>query len=198
MFEINLLDGYDASKPVGTDAMQHPRLSRPHLPAIGLMVLVSTAIGWIGLHHVRAHSISQKWEVRRAVAESEAFTLARQLESQEGLEAARDSLITRLDLLQSLDESRAFWPDLWFTLASALPDGAWMVRFEQVAPPPGVRLILQGQAWGYGYVTSFMEQLAERHRVRLLRVDGVEGQAAEHGPRDIVHQFDIELEGGLR
>jgi Tfp pilus assembly protein PilN len=199
MFEFNLLPDGEGAPRIPTPPVARPRFGVAVSPrGIAVVALVSVITGWILLHHLRAQSVLAVWEERWTAADHAARGSAAQIEVQEELELARDSLIARLDRLQTLEEGRAFWPAIWLDIAMAVPKAVWVVRFEQVAPAPEFRLVLEGRSLDYDGITTFMEQLSRLpalHHVRLVRVEGRSTTAQDGLLEDDIHHFDIEMEG---
>jgi Tfp pilus assembly protein PilN len=197
MFEFNLLSDSQTPPPSPVPTRNRSRIRVS--PSRIFVAAVSAAVfAWILIHHIRADRVMAGWEARRVAAEQAARASSSNLEAQEALEAARDALVTRLDRLQTLDEDRIVWAELWLDLATALPDAVWMVRMEQRVPGPGIRLRLQGSSLDHEGVTNFVTELDQVPRLtrhRLIRVEGTPAMGPSFSGSGTIYHFEIELEG---
>lgn len=146
MIEINLLPG-SARKSKGrksglsfgavvSDAKN--RVRDPYmLTAVGCVLVAGAAIG--GLHvtqTARAATVAEREE--RAVADSTRF--ASVLLQRNRAIAKRDSVLSQLRVIRSIDENRFIWPHIMDEASRAMPPYTWLksilVSTPQVAPQP--------------------------------------------------------------
>lgn len=199
MIEVNLLPGgkkrSKARKglPVGLPALKGFPTDRWVQVAIGLGTVAILSMGWL-FFGLRSEEEEVRVAVDEAVQDSARFAdLIRQVD---GLIARRDSIITRVDIIQRIDQGRYVWPHLMDELARALPDYTWLTEFVEVGGGlDGVRVELQGRAGNPFALAVFMEQIEASPYMRGVRlIQSEQAVEASGGLNRIVYAFRIEFE----
>jgi Tfp pilus assembly protein PilN len=160
----------------------------------GALALVAVlAIGWLFLG-VAGQAEELGVEVEAAQRDSARF--ADVIRRSETLQARRDTIALRVAALQDIDGTRYVWPHLMDELGRAIPPGIWLLRFEQMSPPPGLTFRVEGRATNYFALTNFMEALEASpfmRGVRLQQSDQVMVDIAGAGSQ-AVYQFELNME----
>lgn len=198
MIEVNLLPG-------GRKRKRSKRSLSFSLPSIGgfagadrwvvgagtLVVVSLLSIGWLFLS-VAGEAEELEVSIEEAVRDS--ARLAEVIERAEGLQARRDSIAQRVDIIQQIDGNRYVWPHILDEVARALSDYTWLDRLEQVTTGDPLVVRIEGRAGTIFALTSFMEALeasAFLRRTELISTDQLTA-SQENGRR--VYEFTLEAE----
>ena len=113
----------------------------------------------------------------------------------EGLLARRDSIIQRVEIIQSIDEGRYVWPHVLDEVARALPDYTWLTGIIQSGPPPNLQASVTGQAGNNFAVAEFMTRLTESPFVQSVDLVSSSQAVAEAGTgaQQLVYDFALEV-----
>lgn len=139
MIEINLLPraGRKAGRRAGgfrlgalTDGVTQ-RVRDPYLAgAIVTLVLSGLAIGGLQLRTTaRATTLAE--QERQAVQDSTRYTAI--LKEKRAAEAQRDSIVTQLEIIRSIDHDRYVWPHIMEEVSRALPAYTWLTSLNQTS-----------------------------------------------------------------
>lgn len=198
MIEVNLLPG-------GRKRKRSKRSLSFSLPSIGgfagadrwvvgagtLVVVSLLSIGWLFLS---VADEAEELEVGIEEAVRDSARLAEVIERAEGLQARRDSIAQRVDIIQQIDGNRYVWPHILDEVARALSDYTWLDRLEQVTTGDPLVVRIEGRAGTIFALTSFMEALeasAFLRRTELISTDQLTA-SQENGRR--VYEFTLEAE----
>ncbi len=117
--------------------------------------------GLLGLALLHAGTLDQKQlvEARLAQALGDSTELAELISASERLRAGRDSVATRIGIIQELDRGRYVWPHILDEVAVAVPDHAWLTRVAQRGEADGIHVEIEGRAGNTFALTRFMSRL---------------------------------------
>ncbi len=108
---------------------------------------------------------------RMEVALRDSVRLAVTIENTRLLEAHRDSIASRVDLVLELDAQRYVWPHLMDEVAGALPREAWLTRLAHASSAEdAIRLRIEGTARGNLALTRFWHAMEGSPFMRDVRL----------------------------
>lgn len=99
----------------------------------GAVVSLVAAVAVIGFMHLQhMNQVTELTEVEQeAVQDSTRYAAI--LKEKYAAEAQRDSILTQLDIIRSIDNDRFVWPHLMEEVSRALPAYTWMVSMQQTS-----------------------------------------------------------------
>lgn len=165
MIEVNLLPGGRKSTGGGGGfKLSLPKFGGGSLPKGDPWVLGSGAIALVALLGVFWMFSQISGEIDRLegveqAALADSVRLAGILERTERLQARRDSIAQRVQVIQQIDGARYVWPHLMDEVARALPDFTWLSRLDQLSPGSLPTFRIEGRAGTIFALTTFMENL---------------------------------------
>ena len=139
MIEINLSPRANAKggRRAGPDisaalAGLRSRVSDPYLTAaVGSILLAILAVG--GLHWRHTSRVNSFTEAeQQAVQDSTRYAAI--LKEQYAARAQRDSIMTQLDIIKSIDDERFIWPHILEEVSRSLPAYTWLTSVSQTSP----------------------------------------------------------------
>lgn len=122
---------------------------------------------------------------RNEFLKSEIRILDSKLETIKGLEAKKQSLLDRMNVIQELQGSRPEAVHLFEELVITIPDGIWLTRITQ----SGRQLSIEGTTESNARVSAYMRNLDESKWLRSPQLVTIE-KGAEGGNSD----FKLSLE----
>jgi Tfp pilus assembly protein PilN len=143
MIEINLIPVEGKKKPTTRQPMELGALATgltSHLRdrfMIVAIVVLSASCGAIGLLFTMQMARESSLTVRREAAIRDSTRYAIVLGEHDRAEAARDSLIRQVNLIQNLDEDRYVWAHIMDEVSRALPQYTWLTSVSFISAPQG-------------------------------------------------------------
>lgn len=140
MIQINLLPGGPQRRSPAASSLRAPSLpsfrADPRVAGMGVfavIVLVLAGLGWWTTGTARAEAQAQ---VDRETADS--VRLARTIALMETLEARRDTIERKIDVIRSVDGRRYVWPHILDEVSRAVPPFTWLTKLasSEEAPAP--------------------------------------------------------------
>ena len=145
MIEINLLPGAGKKKSRGARGagrsidlgafvagivgkVKDPWLVGGIATAAGVVVLV-------GMLHVKQTARARTLIERQQKAVQDSLRYATVLNEKRKAEAQRDSVLTQLNVIRSIDNNRFVWPHLLEEISRALPPYTWLTSVRQTSEP---------------------------------------------------------------
>lgn len=108
------------------------RVRDPYLTAaVGSLLLAILAVG--GLHWRHTSRVASLTETeQQAVQDSTRYSAI--LKEQYAARAQRDSIMTQLEIIKSIDDERFVWPHILEEVSRALPAYTWLTAINQTSP----------------------------------------------------------------
>ena len=202
MIEVNLLPGGKKRRPAkrgggGGGAGFLSKLSMPSLGSISLdaytigsVVVVVGSLAVLGWWYVGLSSQREEVRVELASAIQDSTNYADLIERNATLEARRDSVAQKVNIIQEIDALRYVWPHLLDEVARALPDFTWLTQVIQVSVAETVDFQIRGLAGNNRAMTTFWRQLEESPFIRSVQL--VESQQVLQSGGQTVYAFQLD------
>jgi hypothetical protein len=133
-----------------------PKRDNWSLAAGVALFLAIFGAGWL---FMGVSGVAEELTVQIDGAVSDSARYAGIIERSSALQVRSDSIVSRVTVIQEIDQRRYLWPHLMDEVARALPDYTWLTRFSQVVEGEVVTFQVEGRAGTYFAMTSFMENL---------------------------------------
>ena len=132
---------------------------------VGLGVLLTVGWWYVGLS-------SRQGDVQVALADAlqDSANYADLIQRNATLEARRDSIAQKVEIIQEIDALRYVWPHLLDELGRALPDYTWLTQVIQVSVGEEVEFQVRGRAGNNLALTTFWRQLQESPFIRNVQL----------------------------
>lgn len=181
MIEVNLLPGGAKRRPAkgGGGGGILAKLAMPDFGSlladyytIGAIVSVVGVLGTLGWWYVGLASGQEEVRVALAEAQQDSADYSDLIERNSIIEARRDSIAQKVNIIQEIDAARYIWPHLLDELARALPDYTWLTQIIQVSASGADVLEFQvrGRAGSNLALTTFWRQLQESPFIRSVQL----------------------------
>jgi Tfp pilus assembly protein PilN len=150
MIEINLLPGAGKKKAASRQAVNLGALTAGFTGRlgdkfmIGAIVTLVVAGAAIGLLYTTQAAKETTLTERQERALRDSTRYANFLKERYRAEAARDSLLRQVHLIQSLDEDRFVWPHILDEVSRALPQYTWLTSLGFTGTPQGSNNVVAG------------------------------------------------------
>jgi type IV pilus assembly protein PilN len=144
MTRINLLDWR---------AERREARRREFLSMIGLAVVVAGAV--LGIAYLAMQQALDYQNQRNKLLELTIADIDKQIKEIEELQRTRDSLISRMKIIQQLQQSRSGTVHFFDELVNTLPDGVFLTRVRQ----DGSNVQIEGTAESNGRISAYMKNL---------------------------------------
>jgi type IV pilus assembly protein PilN len=123
--------------------------------AVMLLGGVIAAAGVMGGWHLYIEHLIDNQKARNAYLQREIAALNEKIKEIAEIEKTRNEIITRMDVIQRLQESRPAVVHMMDELVTTVPDGTFLVQFTQ----RGNGLTLVGRAQSNARVSSYMRNI---------------------------------------
>lgn len=148
---------------------------RNFMIALAATALLAVLLVFLGSHLVGRQIEAQ--EARNRYLENEIRQLDRDIASIEELEATRDNLLARKNVIERLQENRSMMVHLFNSLAQTVPEGIRLTSVKQ----SGEQLTIEGTTQSETRVSDYMrniEQAGWMHEPELRIIEVIEGGEA--------------------
>jgi Tfp pilus assembly protein PilN len=145
LIQINLLPGGAPKRAGAARGARTPSLPKlgadPRVAALGIVALVLALLAGLGWWRTGAARTELQALVETEQADS--VRLARTISLMETLDARRDTIESKISVIQSVDGRRYVWPHLMDEVSRAVPPYTWLTKLAAAddpappAPPPG-------------------------------------------------------------
>jgi Tfp pilus assembly protein PilN len=157
--------------------MSLPKVSGGSLPkgdpwVLGSGAVVVVAILGLIWMFMRVSGEIDRLEQAERLAVQDSARLAEVIRRTEQLQARRDSIQQRVEVIQQIDGARYVWPHLMDEVARALPEFTWLTQFAQINPGDLPTFQVQGRAGTIFALTTFMENLEASPFITGVRLIG--------------------------
>lgn len=202
MIEVNLIPGGKKRAPKkrgGGRSFSLPAFTSGPLKdrwTLGAVALWVVALGFMGWTFLSLSGQQEEVDVAIAAEVQDSARFAELIAQVQSLIARRDSIIQRVDIIQTIDSERYLWPHVLDEIARALPDYTWLTGIVQVAPPPSLQVNLRGQAGNNFAVAEFMDRLSQSPFIRVAQLvssSQVVQTQSESGAQQIVYEFVLDV-----
>jgi len=198
LIEVNLLPGGKKRGPKGPGlSFKLPTIEAvpkdPWILGSALLVLVAVAVS--AYLYVTTDSRQEELTVSIEAAVADSARYFDLIQKNTALNARRDSIAQRVEIIQEIDQDRYVWPHVMDEVARALPDYTWLRELLQVSPGEPMRFRIAGQAGNNFAVTQFMENLEASLFIRNVDLVSTEQELVTAGGINrIVNRFELEAE----
>lgn len=154
---------------------------------VALWIVAPIVVGWFFFSTARRMD-DLGVAIEAAVADSTRY--ARLIEAQQQLEARRDTIAEKLELIQEIDAGRYIWPHILDEISRALPEYTWLTRLQHFGgthQQPEFQLV--GRAGNIFALTRFMSDLEASPFIRDVELTATE-MVTEANDRT-VHSFTL-------
>lgn len=197
MIEVNLLPGGRKRSSKGRGiSFSLPKFGRGGAPPGDPYILGAVAAGVVSIglmawlfFGVRSQKGDLQVQVADAVQDSARF--ADVIKRTKELEARRDSIATRVSIIENIDAGRYTWPHIMDEVSRALPDYTWLTSITQMSADPTLEIRIAGRAGSLFAVTNFMRRLEASPFLRNVQMEQSEQAPAQENPKDIVYTFQL-------
>jgi Tfp pilus assembly protein PilN len=155
-----------ARKPAAAAGPRQPIDRWGLFSVLGWVVLIA-GVGWMFMS-ARARKDELDIAIERAVRDSAHYAAV--IATTERLTARRDSIVTRLRLIQEIDAGRYIWPHILDEVGRALPPYTWLTALSQIEAGPPVAFRIEGRAGNTFALTQFMKDLEASGFIRGVRL----------------------------
>lgn len=136
--------------------------------AIGVSVLVTAVI--FGAVHMYIEGLKAYQEQRNKIIQDEITLLDKKIEQIKSIEEQKSKLLTKIELIQKLQESRPEIVHLFDELPRVTPDGVFLSIFNQ----KGVELTFQGKSQSNARVSAFMRAIEASAWLKVPTLDVIQ------------------------
>jgi len=143
------------------------------LMAIGLAVALTCTVLFAVYMHIEGEKEYQQQRNQRL--QNEINVLNRKIKEIRDIEARKDKLLTKIELIQKLQESRPEVVHLFDELPKITPDGVYLTKFEQ----KGNKLFFAGKAQSNARVSAFMRAIEHSPWMHTPKLNVIKGQGTK-------------------
>lgn len=141
------------------------------ISAIGVAVVLTAII--FGGVHMYIEGLKSYQEQRNKVIQDEIAVLDKKIEQIKSIEEQKSKLLTKIDLIQKLQESRPEIVHLFDELPRVTPDGVVLSTFKQA----GTDLTFQGKSQSNARVSAFMRAIDASSWLKAPKLDVIQSAA---------------------
>lgn len=129
---------------------------RKQLVATVGAAIVATLLAGVGLH-MYIEEMTRVQKARNQFLTNQIAVLDKQIAEIQNLEKTKASLLSRMNVIQQLQESRPEIVHLFDELVIGIPDGVYLTKLDQT----GRAVVLEGRAQSNARVSAFMRRIEE-------------------------------------
>ncbi len=118
--------------------------------------IVATLLVGVGLH-MYIEEMTRVQKARNQFLTNQIAVLDKQIAEIQNLEKTKASLLSRMNVIQQLQESRPEIVHLFDELVTGIPDGVYLTKLDQT----GRAVVLEGRAQSNARVSAFMRRIEE-------------------------------------
>ena len=200
MIEVNLLPGGRKRQARRGLAISLPKFGRggggggmaqADRWLLGSLAVILVALGYVAWLFMGVRGDREDVEVALEEAVQDSTRFADLIARTNQLTARRDSIASKVGIIQSIDQNRYTWPHVMDEVARALPDYTWLSSVTQVSSEP-LQFRVEGRAGNNFALSVFMEQLEASPFIEGVRLLGSQQAVQEGEDRQVVMQFQLE------
>ena len=114
---------------------------------------------------------------RNTMLQNEITVLDKKIQEIKDIEEKKNKLLTKIEVIQKLQESRPEVVHLFDELAKTTPEGTYLTKFTQL----GDTLTLEGKAESNARVSAFMRAIDSSHWLNTSVLGVIKGQGKNNG-----------------
>lgn len=162
MIEINLLPGSERRTKRKSAGVALPKL--PAMPKLDKWV-GAIAASWILAPAILAWlflgTAAERDELTSAIetAQADSARYARIIETSTALQARRDTIGEKLQIIQQIDAGRYIWAHVMDEVSRALPEYTWLTSLEQTSGGPRPAFRIEGRTGTTFALTRYLDSL---------------------------------------
>jgi type IV pilus assembly protein PilN len=145
------------------------------LAAIGAGVLVTILI--LTLVYMYIEGMKEYQTRRNKILKDEIAILDKRIEEIKDIEEKKNRLLTKIEVIQKLQESRPEIVHLFDELAKTTPEGVYLTKFAQL----GQTLTVDGKAESNARVSAFMRAIDNSPWLNSSKLGVIKGQGKNNG-----------------
>jgi type IV pilus assembly protein PilN len=148
------------------------------------------AAACIFLAHLYVQSLVEYQNQRNHLLETEIAQLDKQIEEIKKLDATRQALLDRMQIIDTLQSTRPAIVHLFDEIVGSLPKGMYLQHLKQ----DGTTVKLEGKAESYARVSSFMNRLDASHWLKSSNLNIIStDQKAEDTGQLVLRDFKLDV-----
>ncbi|MGI9626019.1 MAG: PilN domain-containing protein [Longimicrobiales bacterium] len=199
MIEVNLLPGgkkRQAKRPAFSLAL--PKIggvpTDKWMLGSGLAIVVALAFGGNLFFEVQSRMGDLRENVELAVQDSVRY--ADLIQKTETLQSRRDSIASKVAIIQQIDAQRYVWAHVMDEVGRALPNYTWLSNIVQVSAGDPMQFRIEGKAGNNFALTRFWNNLESSSFIRNVRLIMTEQttERSGRGQGQGVYQFILEAD----
>lgn len=143
---------------------------RDFLTAIGLAAALVLSI--MAAVHMHIEGLKTHQTARNQLLQTEIDVVDKKIVEIKEIEDKKNKLLVKIDLIQTLQESRPQIVHLFDELAKRTPEGVFLTQFKQT----GKALVLEGKAQSNARVSAYMREIENSQWLSAPQLSVIKGQ----------------------
>ncbi len=153
------------------------------LTGVGLAALLTAAI--LFAVHMHIESMKTYQNSRNSLLKSEIAVLDKKIKEIKDIESKKSKLLTKIDVIQKLQESRPQIVHLFDELPKSTPEGIYLTKFKQ----SGDKLTMIGMAQSNARVSAYMRSIEASPWLEEPKLSIIKSK----GKRNSIHMHDFTM-----
>ncbi len=153
------------------------------LTGVGLAALLTAAI--LFAVHMHIESMKAYQNSRNSLLKSEIAVLDKKIKEIKDIESKKSKLLTKIDVIQKLQESRPQIVHLFDELPKSTPEGIYLTKFKQ----SGDKLTMIGMAQSNARVSAYMRAIEASSWLEEPKLSIIKSK----GKRNSIHNQDFTM-----
>ncbi len=153
------------------------------LTGVGLAALLTAAI--LFAVHMHIESMRTYQNSRNSLLKSEIAVLDKKIKEIKDIESKKNKLLTKIDVIQKLQESRPQIVHLFDELPKSTPEGIYLTKFKQA----GDKLTMIGMAQSNARVSAYMRAIEASPWLEEPKLSIIKSK----GKRNSIHSQDFTM-----
>lgn len=154
---------------------------------VGIAALVTCLI--LLLVYMQIEGMKDYQRRRNQMLKDEIVVLDKKIKEIKDIESKKNKLLTKIDVIQKLQESRPEIVHLFDELPKVTPEGVHLTRFVQ----SGSALALEGKAQSNARVSAYMRTIENSPWLKSPKLDVIKGQGDKRGA---MNDFSMKAQQG--
>lgn len=139
---------------------------------ITVVIAVVFTLILLGAFHIHVEALQSYQNRRNEMLQMEIAALDRRIEEIKDIEEKKNTLLTKIEIIQQLQESRPEIVHLFDELARTTPKGIYLTSFKQ----SGKGLTMEGKAQSNARVSAFMRAIEASLWLTRPKLDVIQGR----------------------